>query len=58
MAGRAFERQFELADHITVYDRTLVNGLLHVELERQIPKGKKARKIAINEEANENKKAV
>ncbi|MGE4561882.1 MAG: Hsp20 family protein [Rhodospirillales bacterium] len=48
MAGRAFKRQFELADHLTVYDRTLVNGHLHVELERQIPKGKKARKIAIN----------
>ena len=47
IAGRAFERRFQLADHIEVKDGVLENGLLHIELERVIPEEKKPRKIAI-----------
>jgi len=47
IAGRAFERRFELADHIQVKGASLENGLLHVELERVIPESQKPRKIDI-----------
>jgi len=48
IAGRAFERRFQLADHVEVRDAALENGLLHIALERVIPEEKKPRKIAIN----------
>ena len=48
IAGRAFERKFELADHIKVQGASLENGLLHVNLERVVPEEKKPRKIAIS----------
>lgn len=47
IAGRAFERKFELADHIKVQGASLENGLLHVNLERIVLEEKKPRKIAI-----------
>ena len=47
IAGRAFERRFELADHIKVVGANLVNGLLHVDLVREVPEEKKPHKIAI-----------
>lgn len=47
IATRAFERRFELADHIRVEGARLVNGLLHVELKREVPEEKKPRRIAI-----------
>ena len=47
IAGRAFERRFELADHIKVAGANLVNGLLHVDMVRELPEEKKPRKIAI-----------
>ncbi len=47
IANRAFERRFQLADHIKVTGATLVNGLLHVELKREVPEEKKPRKIEI-----------
>jgi len=47
IAGRAFERKFELADHIKVIGASLENGLLHVNLQRVVPEEKKPRKIAI-----------
>src|SRR5690349_1414203 len=47
IAGRAFERRFQLADHIKVTGASLVNGLLHVELAREIPETLKPRSIAI-----------
>ena len=37
IAGRAFERRFQLAEHIRVQGAALVNGLLHVDLKRAIP---------------------
>jgi molecular chaperone IbpA len=47
IAGRAFERRFELADHIQVKDARLENGLLHIELKREVPEALKPRKINI-----------
>lgn len=52
IAARAFERQFQLADHVTVKGANLENGLLHVELVREIPEAKKPRQIAINGNGN------
>ncbi len=51
IAGRAFERRFELADHIKVIGGSLINGLLNIDLEREIPEEKKPRKIAIEKKA-------
>jgi molecular chaperone IbpA len=47
IAGRAFERRFDLADHIRVAGANLANGLLHVDLVRQIPEAMKPRTIQI-----------
>jgi molecular chaperone IbpA len=47
IAGRAFERRFQLADHVEVERAQLENGLLHVELVRRIPEALKPRKIEI-----------
>jgi molecular chaperone IbpA len=47
IASRAFERVFQLADHVQVKGATLENGLLHVDLVREIPEAKKPRQIPI-----------
>ncbi len=47
IAARAFERRFQLADHVVVTGANLENGLLHVELVREIPEAKKPRRIDI-----------
>jgi molecular chaperone IbpA len=47
IAGRAFERRFELAEHIRVSGASLVNGLLHVELVKEVPEAKKPRTVKI-----------
>ena len=47
IAGRAFERRFELADHIEVTGATLENGILRVTLQRRIPESQKPKKIGI-----------
>jgi molecular chaperone IbpA len=47
IAARAFERVFQLADHVQVKGASLENGLLHVDLVREIPEAKKPRQIAI-----------
>ena len=47
IASRAFERRFQLADHVEVTGASLKNGLLHIELKRTIPEELKPRKIAI-----------
>ncbi len=48
IAGRAFERRFQLADYVEVRGAKLENGLLHVDLVREIPEAMKPRAIAIN----------
>jgi molecular chaperone IbpA len=47
IAARAFERRFQLADAVQVTGAKLENGLLSVELKREIPEAKKPRQIAI-----------
>ena len=47
IAARAFERRFQLADHVQVTGANLEHGLLHVELVREIPEAAKPRQIPI-----------
>ncbi len=47
IASRAFERRFQLADHVQVHGATLEHGLLHVDLVRIVPEAKKPRIIPI-----------
>jgi molecular chaperone IbpA len=48
LALRPFMRRFELADHVSVRGAKLENGLLVIELKKQIPEEMKPRRIAIN----------
>jgi molecular chaperone IbpA len=47
IAARAFERRFHLADHVSAVSAKVENGLLHVELVREVPEAQKPRVIAI-----------
>jgi molecular chaperone IbpA len=47
IAARTFERVFQLAEHVQVKGASLENGLLHVDLVREVPEAKKPRQIAI-----------
>ncbi len=47
IAARAFERRFQLADYVQVKGASLENGLLHIDLVREVPEAKKPRTIAI-----------
>lgn len=47
IAGRNFERRFQLADHVKVTGAKLANGLLTIELQREIPEEKKPRAIPV-----------
>lgn len=47
IAARAFERRFALAEHVDVADASLENGVLVVDLRREVPEALKPRKIAI-----------
>ena len=48
IAERAFERRFNLAEHVVVTNAALENGLLHIALVREVPEEKKPKKIAIS----------
>src|SRR4029077_17982612 len=48
IAGRTFERRFQLAENVEVRGAQLENGLLHVDLERLVPEERKPRRIHIN----------
>ena len=50
IANRNFERKFELADSVKVVKADLKNGLLNIELEKEIPEHQKPRTIQINSE--------
>jgi len=47
IAERAFERSFQLADHVVVRSAKLANGLLHIDLVREVPEAMKPRAIPI-----------
>ncbi len=48
IAGRSFERRFQLADFVEVAGAKLENGLLHIDLKRELPEAMKPRTIAIS----------
>ncbi len=47
IAAREFERRFQLADYVEVSGASLINGLLHIDLKRELPEKMKPRTIAI-----------
>jgi molecular chaperone IbpA len=47
IATRSFERRFQLADHVRVVSARLENGLLHIDLKRELPEQMKPRRIRI-----------
>jgi molecular chaperone IbpA len=51
IAARAFERRFQLADHVFVRGALLENGLLHVDIVREVPEAQKPRQIPIGKAA-------
>jgi molecular chaperone IbpA len=58
IAKRAFERRFQLADHVEVRAAHLKHGLLHIDLVREIPEAMKPRKIEIAAPTAEAPKAI
>ena len=58
IAGRAFERRFQLAEHVRADGANLVNGLLTIDLVRELPEAKKPRHIEIKTGAIEHQKAA
>ncbi|MET0748060.1 MAG: Hsp20 family protein [Rhizobium sp.] len=58
IAKRAFERRFQLADHVEVQAASLKNGLLHIDLLRNVPEAMKPRKIAIAAEPVDAPKSI
>ncbi len=47
IAGRSFEQRFHLAEHVEVVNASIENGMLHVDLVREVPEKMKPRKIEI-----------
>jgi molecular chaperone IbpA len=58
IAKRAFERRFQLADYVEVRGASLKNGLLHIDLVREIPETLKPRRIEIAAQRSEAPKAI
>jgi len=58
IAGRAFEHRFQLADHIKVTGATMENGLLNIELVREVPEAMKPRTIQIGNQQQIEAKAA
>ena len=58
IAARAFERRFQLADFVEVKGAKLKNGLLHIDLKREIPEEMKPRKIAVTAVSAEKAKQI
>lgn len=48
IAARAFERRFQVADHVQVQGADMENGLLHISLKREVPESLKPRSIPVN----------
>ena len=58
IARRGFERRFSLADHIKVVGASLDNGMLHVDLVREVPEAMKPRTIQITSGTREQPKVI
>lgn len=52
IASRSFVRRFRLADHVEVNGACLKDGLLHIDLKRELPEEMKPRKVAISKASN------
>jgi molecular chaperone IbpA len=53
IGARNFERKFQLADHVKVVSANMENGLLHIDLQREIPEAMKPRSIEISSQPGE-----
>lgn len=58
IATRAFERRFSLADHVKIVGATLADGVLQVDLERELPEAMKPRRITIESKPGSGKKMI
>jgi molecular chaperone IbpA len=58
VSSRPFKRQFNLADYVQVKGATFDNGLLQIELVREVPEAMKPRRIAINGSAASSTRAI
>ena len=58
IATRAFERRFHLADHVRVTGASHENGMLHIDLTREVPEALKPRRIAIASSAKQDANLV
>jgi molecular chaperone IbpA len=58
IAGRSFDRRFQLAENVEVGGAHIANGLLHVDLERIVPEEKKPRHIPISAGARSRNKVI
>ncbi|GHC64091.1 Hsp20 family protein [Limoniibacter endophyticus] len=58
IASRSFERRFQLADHVEVSGATIRNGLLHIDLTRNVPEEMKPRRIEIGTNSTEETKQI
>ena len=58
IATRAFERRFHLADHVKVTGASHENGMLHIDLAREVPEALKPRRIAISSDTKKDAKLV
>lgn len=58
IAARSFERRFQLADYVVVKGAALENGLLHIDLERELPEAMKPRTIEIATKTTEQPKVL
>jgi molecular chaperone IbpA len=58
IATRAFERRFSLADHVRIVGATLADGVLQVDLERELPEAMKPRRIAVESKRDSGTKMI
>ena len=58
IAARSFKSQFHVADHVEVVGAALENGLLHIDLVREIPEAMKPRKISIATQGSSDAKQI
>lgn len=58
IASRAFERRFQLADYVEVKNAHLENGLLHIDLVREVPEAMKPRRIEIAKASGKKTKQI
>ena len=58
IAARDFEHRFQLAEHVKVVGANLENGLLSIQLVREVPEAMKPRRISINAGTNDNVKVL